>query len=200
MQPGDAAICAIILAAGSSRRMAAPKLLLPWGDRSVLGATLRQVAASRVARQLVVTGAYHAAVAALAAAAGVPHVHNPDHAQGEMLSSLQVGLRALGDECAGALVVLGDMPLVQPATIDALIDAFAAGVGTIIVPHYRGQRGHPVLFSRAHFAALLALPPGGAPRDVVVAHPQVRHEVAVDDPGVTIDLDDPAVYARWRPA
>lgn len=196
----EPAIAAIILAAGSSRRMGAPKLLLPWGDTTVLGATLTLMAASGIMQRLVVTGAYQDATAAIAADHNVPTAHNPEYAAGEMLSSLQVALRALPPTCAGALVVLGDMPLVRPATIRQIVSAFMDDGGhAIIAPVYNGRQGHPVLFGRALFAALLALPAGAAPRDVVRAHRAQLLQLPVADAGILIDLDDPATYQRWRP-
>jgi molybdenum cofactor cytidylyltransferase len=185
----------LLPAAGQSRRMGQPKLLLPWGNGTVLDGTLAQVRAADVAEIIVVTGACRERVAKIAAAHGAQIVHNPAYAAGEMGSSVRVGVGAVSAETRAVLILPADMPLVQPATINQVIAAFVAGQGTIVAPVYGGQRGHPVLFGRCHIAALAALPPGSLPRDVVRHHRESVCLLPVDDPGVLIDLDDPQTYA-----
>lgn len=187
---------ALVMAAGRSNRMGQPKLLLPWGDGTVLDATLSVLRATRVAAVIVVVGAAADATAAIAAAHGATAVYNPDYAAGELISSVQCGLRAAPADASAVLIALGDMPCVQPATIDRLIAAFAAGAGSIVVPLYAGQRGHPVLFGRDHFPALRNLAWDQAPRAVMRAAASAVCELPVADPGVLIDLDDPETYAR----
>ncbi|MEJ2150050.1 MAG: selenium cofactor biosynthesis protein YqeC, partial [Chloroflexota bacterium] len=103
---------AVVLAAGQSRRMGAPKLLLPWGDGSTI---IRQVcgqvaAASGLGEVIVVAGRWRAEIEAQVADLPLRVVDNPRHAEGEMISSLLVGLDALGEDCDACLVVLGDQP------------------------------------------------------------------------------------------
>lgn len=192
-------IAGVILAAGAGRRMGRPKQLLPWGDTTVLGQTIRNAQHSRLDSLLVVTGFAAPAVAAAAAQQGVPVVDNPDYAAGEMLSSVQTAVAALPPEVHGALILLADQPFVGPGIIDALRDAFDAGLGTIVAPAFDGRRGNPVLIGRTHFPALLALPHGAAPRDLLAVRQADIHLVAVDDEAVLRDLDRPEEYERWRP-
>jgi molybdenum cofactor cytidylyltransferase len=179
--------------------MGEPKLLLPWGQTTILGQTLLNVRASAVDQILVVTGAQYEAIAAVAGEHGVPAVHNPAYHEGEMLSSLQCGLRHLPADCAAILAVLADQPLLQSATIDALISAYREGAGGLIAPTYGGHRGNPVLIDRRFFGELLALPVGSAPRALLSKHPQELFLLAVVDEGVLLDVDSPETYRALRP-
>jgi molybdenum cofactor cytidylyltransferase len=192
-------VTAILLAAGEAKRMGQTKQLLPWGDTTVLGQTLRNVQGSAVHDILVVSGHRAEAVEAIAKAAGVQVIHNRRYAAGEMLSSLQTAVRALPATISAVLVMLADQPMVEPATIDHLLKAYWQGRGELIAPVYEGQRGNPVLISRSYFAELLALPPGAAPRDLLKAHQAELYLVPVASDTILRDLDRPEEYERWRP-
>lgn len=192
-------LAAIVLAAGASTRFGANKLLLPFGDHTVIGATASLAAAAGLAPLVVVTGHERERVeAAVRSAAEVAQfVHNADFAEGEMLSSVQAGLRALTDMPAdGALIVLGDMPLVGVRVFDALRAAFSANpaVGPIVAPIFRGKRGHPVLFARSLWPSLLALPRGAQPRDVIERHGDRLVQVEVATDAILLDVDTPERY------
>ncbi len=195
----EGSIVAIVLAAGASSRMGEPKLLLPWGNSTILGQTLLNVRASVVDHILIVTGAQHEEISAIARVHGIPTVHNPAHHEGEMLSSLQCGLRHLPADCAAILAVLADQPLLQSGTIDALISAYRRGAGGLIAPTCGGQRGNPVLIDRRYFEELAALPVGSAPRALLNSHPQEVFLLPVDDQGVLLDVDSPESYHALRP-
>ena len=121
-------ITLLVLAAGASRRMNRPKLTLPWGDSTVLDHVLRQAAASSADSTLLVTGGSAAESVAVAAAHGVPTVHNPDYETGEMVSSLQLALRHLPPNTEAVLVVLADMPLLSSHHFDAVVNAYRINV------------------------------------------------------------------------
>ncbi len=88
-------ISAIVLAAGLSRRMGRFKLTLPWGATTVIGQVVATLEAAGVAEIVVVTGNRADEVAAALAGTGAQIVFNPDFATGEMLSSIQAGLRTV---------------------------------------------------------------------------------------------------------
>lgn len=192
-------ITALILAAGQGRRFGNTKQLMAWGETTILGQTILQVQQSQVDEVIVVTGHDAAAVAAIASAHHVPTVHNPEHATGELLSSLKVGIRALKGEVAAALVILADQPLIIPAVINQIMTAFNTGAGSLIAPIYRGQRGNPVLIGRSFFAELLALPPEAAPRTLLQRHPDQLVLLEVDTAAILLDIDDQETYERLRP-
>jgi molybdenum cofactor cytidylyltransferase len=179
--------------------MGRTKALLPWGQTTVLGQTLTHLFASRVDGVLVVTGYEAAAVGQVAAAHGAGVVYNADYVAGEMISSLQAAIRTLPDNCSAVLVVLGDQPLIPTAVFDEVIAAFRAGKGEIVAPVFDQQRGHPVLFGRRLFPALLALPPGAAPRDLLREQADALYLLPVESDTILVDLDRPAQYESHRP-
>lgn len=188
--------------------MGEPKLLLPWRDVTVLEATLANVVASCVRHIIVVTGGYRPKIEALLQppkawlpAAGGPciqSVHNPNHADGEMISSLKVGISSLANDSDGCLVMLGDMPLILPETINQVAEALQQH--TLVAPMFEGQRGHPVGFGRKYYTPLLTLPPDGAPRDLIREHRHDLYLLHLNTQSILIDLDTRAAYERWRPA
>jgi molybdenum cofactor cytidylyltransferase len=191
---------AVVLAAGQSRRMGEPKLLLPWGDGSTI---IREVCGQVVTAEglgevIVVAGRWRAEIEAQVADLPLRVVDNPRHAEGEMISSLLVGLDALGEDYDACLVVLGDQPAIEIGVIEDVLAAYFKGRGKIVAPRYRGQRGHPIIFDRALWAALRALPQDGAPRDVLRAHPDDLYHLEVESDSVLLDVDTPADYRRAR--
>jgi molybdenum cofactor cytidylyltransferase len=190
---------AAVLAAGESRRMGRSKPLLPWGPTTMLGQTLENVLASRADEVLVVTGFEAPAVEQAADGYGAGVVHNPNYAEGEMISSVQAAIRTLPDLCRALLVVLADQPLIPTTIYDGVIAAFEAGKGEIIAPVYHGRRGHPVLFGRRFFPALVALPAGSAPRELLRDQAGALYLLPVESDTILLDLDRPAQYERYRP-
>ncbi len=207
-------VTAVVLAAGQSRRMGTNKLLLPWGETTVLGRTLANVGAAAVHDLLLVTGHERERVEATAArewaaaradALGIasggqlPTVYNRDYANG-MLASVQAAVRALPASAAAILVVLGDQPMVTTDTIDRLLHAYAATPAGLVAPYYDGRRGNPVIIDQRYFDELLALPADAAPRALLARHTDDLLAVAVEDEAVLLDLDRPEEYERRRPA
>jgi molybdenum cofactor cytidylyltransferase len=190
-------VTAVVLAAGQSRRMGRSKQLLPWGDTTVLGQTLRNLKESAIHDILVVTGAEAEKVSTIAQAEAVPTIHNEKYAAGEMLSSLKTAVAQLPNNRTAVLVMLADQPMVIAPIIDQLLHAYARGEGSIIAPEFDGRRGNPVLIDRAHFAELLALPPNAAPRDLLRRHPITL----ISSPSAVVlqDLDNLDDYNRLRP-
>jgi len=190
-------LAAIILAAGESRRMGHPKALLDCGGRSFLERLLAVTNHPRIGLQRVVLGA-HAAL--IQQRLGLPLdliLINPEWSRGQ-LSSLRVALTALQSlPTEGALVAPVDHPLVQPATVARLVEAFDAHPDAIVVPRYGRRRGHPVIFSRRFYTALCEAPEDRGARAVVWSHPDSVIETDVDDAGVLADIDDPETYTRW---
>jgi molybdenum cofactor cytidylyltransferase len=186
---------AIILAAGLSRRMGAPKVLLPMGGSPVILRIVDVISRSRVDGILVVVGRERDRIAEALRGREVRIVENPDP-EGDMLSSVRCGLRALPEGCESVLVVLGDQPRIAPETIDALIDAHRAHRKDIVVPVRGGTRGHPLLFAARFGPEILERFDGVGLRGLLAAHPEELLEVEVSDPSVLCDMDDPEDYRR----
>ena len=190
-------VSAVILAAGESRRMGRPKLLLPWGDGStIIREVCRKVAASGVSEIILVTGYKREEVVSQIADLPVRVLYNPHYAEGEMLSSLQVGLKAIGKANHACLVVLGDQPAIELEIINRLLEAYYRGRGRIVAPFYRNQRGHPILIDKAFWQAIIELPEGAAPRDAIRASEDEIYHVEVNSDSVLRDIDTPEDYHR----
>ena len=186
----------VILAAGRGTRFAAgPKLLAPLEGRPLVRHAAEAALASGLRPVVAVLGHEAAGVRAALAGLGLTLVENPDYAAG-LATSLRAGLNALPDDEGGAVVLLGDMPRVAPALLDALAAAFRADPAlAAIVPVCGGRRGNPVLLNRRRLArelAGLAGDHGAGP--LLRGRPDVR-EVEVDDPGVLADVDTDAALA-----
>lgn len=185
-------IVGILLAAGAATRFGGGKLLaridgVAIGRRAC--ANLLAVTPSMIA----VVRPGDESLAAELAAAGARVTVCADAATG-MGASLAHGTRAAAAAGADAIIVaLADMPWIARATYDAVTAALAAG-HTLVVPRLRQERGHPVGFARAHFAALSGLAGDGGARAIIAAAPHI-HWIDVDDPGVIRDVDTPADLA-----
>ncbi len=189
-------ISAIVLAAGMSRRMGRPKLLLPLGDELAIQRVMRTVTGSTVDETIVVVGHRRAEMEDALKQFPARVVYNPDYAQGEMLSSIQTGLRAASPQVTAALIVLGDQPGISTAVIDRIVTALRAHGDQICLPTYGGQRGHPIGLPRRFWPEVLALGWDASLRDVIRRHREDIMEVAVPDEAVLIDMDTPEDYER----
>ena len=185
-------VAAIVLAAGRSTRMGGPnKLLATVQGQPLVRIVAEQALASQACEVIVVTGHQGDEVAAALSGLKVTLVRNPEFAQG-IASSLKAGIAAVPGDAAGAVVCLGDMPLVGPGLIDRLIGAFAPDRGAlIVVPVSGGRRGNPVLWSRRFFAELLTLDGDVGARHLIGKHSEAVAEVAVEGEGAFLDIDTP---------
>ena len=190
-------IWAVVLAAGESRRMGTQKLLLPFGDTTVVAAVVRAALASRAGRTLVVLGADRVAVRLGLEPQDVEFAVNEDYRLG-MLSSVQAGFRELPKDAQAAVVMLGDQPFLPPRVVDAVIGAYEAGGKGVVVPTFQGRRGHPVLVDLKYRDEVLALDPADGLRRLMRAHPGDIVEVEAGDANILRDLDTPEDYAGLR--
>ena len=190
-------VTAVILAAGEAKRMGQMKQLLTWDNTTVLGQTIQQAKQSLAHDIWLVSGHRAAETEAIAATENIYAIRNTQYATGEMLSSLQTAVAQLPPHTVAILVLLADQPMIEPDTINQLLIAFWQGKGQLIAPTFEGKRGNPVLIGRSHFAELLDLPVGDAPRTLLQKHPV--HLVPVTTDSVLRDLDKPEDYERERP-
>ena len=182
-------VAGVLLAAGSGSRLGQPKALVELGGSRLVDRGIGLLQAGGAGPLVVVTGA------APLTLPGVITVDNPGWASG-MGSSLAVGLRAVPDGCAAAVVALVDQPLIGAAAVRRLIAAHAAGA-TVAVAAYHGQPRNPVLLARVHWPEVISLAAGdvGA-RPFLRAHPDLVTLVECADTGQPDDLDTPADLAR----
>src|ERR1700722_18296097 len=185
----------IILAAGESRRMGYPKPLLEIGGRTFIE-HIAETMLAVVPRVVIVLGAHSDRVrAAIPHDARITIVENPNYARGQ-LSSLKVGLSAIQPHATGALVHLGDHPIVRVETFQAIVDSYDETGKPILIARHNGHRGHPVIFDRELFAELQSCPEEEGARHVVNADSSRVAYVDLPDPGINLDLDTPSDLAR----
>jgi molybdenum cofactor cytidylyltransferase len=185
-------VAAIILAAGRSTRMGGPnKLLSEFRGKTLARIVTEQALASKARGVIVVTGHQAAEVEKSLQGLKVRFVRNPDFAAG-LASSVKVGIAAVPDGADGAVVCLGDMPLIDAHLIDRLIEAFSPDRGSLIaVPVSDGRRGNPVLWSRRFFKELMTLDGDIGARHLITKHAETVAEVPVDGFGAFLDIDTP---------
>ena len=110
----------------------------------------------------------------------------------ESAESAQSAQSAQLPEAAGTrgwIVGLADMPMIAPATLQAIALALTEA-SSVVAPVYEGQRGHPVAFGAAHGPALAALTGDMGARDLIDAHGYTA--MPTGDAGVIRDIDSPS--------
>jgi molybdenum cofactor cytidylyltransferase len=192
-------IAAIIPAAGRSMRMGRPKMLLPWGDATVLEQVIQTVHDAGIQDILVITGSARNEVEQIAARCRVRTTYNENFESEEMLASIQYGLRAQQASTEAVLICLGDQPQVQEESVRSVCAAFDKNRSSIVVPSYRMRRGHPWLVARPLWDELLKLQPPNSPRDFLNAHASGIEYVLLDSPSIIEDLDTPEDYLKFKP-
>jgi len=185
-------VTAVILAAGQSRRMGETnKLLAPIGEAAMISHVVRAAVDSDAQQVLVVTGHEAELVQKTLLTYKAEIVFNPDYKSG-IASSLRIGIESVADETEGALILLGDMPLIGTEQINELIAEFNPAMERdIIVPFKNGQRGNPVLWSRRYFPSLKALTGDTGGRTLMIENIGNVWDVPVTDDAVFTDFDTP---------
>jgi molybdenum cofactor cytidylyltransferase len=222
-------ITALILAAGQSRRMGQPKMLLPWGETTVLEKVIATFQAAGVDKIIVITGSDRERVEALVKDSART-VFNPDYAEGEMLSSVQAGLAGLlqpppspgatspksapihnfnkalnksgiggGREGEAVLIGLGDQPQVQESSVRAAVDEYRRSGAALVVPSFQKRRGHPWLVARVHWDEILRMQSPASLRDFLNHHADEIRYVELDNSSILQDLDTPDDYLKSKP-
>ena len=187
---------AIVLAAGAGRRFGGRKLLAPFEGRPLIFAALNAAFAAPVRRVwLAVDGdpALSAIARDHARSLGremdLEVIVVTDFAEG-MGASLRTAVAALPGEAAGVFIFLGDMPRIPPGLAQTLAEGLAAGFD-LAAPRFEGRRGHPVLFGRTCFPALLALEGDTGARDLLSGAGERLALIESSDAGVLFDVDRP---------
>jgi molybdenum cofactor cytidylyltransferase len=181
-------VAAIILAAGESRRMGRPKALLRFRGGTFLSTLADTFVAAGCSPVIAVFG-FDANNVKKSAPKNVVPVVNPDYTQG-MLTSLQAGLCECRSGFEAVLFTLVDHPAVLPETVELIL----ATAGDIVIPRYKGKRGHPVLLRTSIALKYLLEPSTSKVRDIIDRHADRIRYVDVEDPGVCEDIDDPELY------
>lgn len=146
-------VAGVVLAAGTSSRFGSDnKLLASYGGQAMVRCVVETALTTELAPVIIVTGHNASDVQQALQGLDVVFSHNAEFETGQA-SSLTTGIAAVPSECAGAMILLGDMPDVSAGIINLLLDEFA-GESCIVVPRHDGVRGNPVILGRGSFAEL----------------------------------------------
>jgi len=216
-------ISAIILAAGKSARMGQNKLLMKWGNVTVLEKVIQTIQSAGIEDIVLVT---------------TPGIANQftsfdlrltiNETNSEMLTSIQVGLQVLApsafgtspksatetledsenhingfgggsDEVEATLITLGDQPQIEERSVRSVCEAYQKSKSNLVVPSYQMRRGHPWLAARPLWNELLSMKAHQSPRDFLNAHADEIEYVNLDTPTILQDLDTPEDYLKYKP-
>ena len=185
-------VAAVVLAGGASKRMGrANKLLVEVGGAPMVRRAVATAIESDAAEVIVVTGHEADLVRRALSGLAVRFIHNPSYPEG-LSTSLRAGIGAVSKNLAGAVVLLGDMPRLTAGTVNALIERFNADHDkTICQPTFDGRPGNPILWPREFFSDILAIWGDTGARQLLDRYSEQVSRVAVDDPGIHFDIDEP---------
>jgi len=184
----------LILAAGMSTRMKQQKLIMPYGSQSFVESIVEKAMASLAQKTLMVVGSDQKAVMAKVAHLQPALVYNRRYPEG-MLSSVQCGVLALGD-CEAIVILLGDQPMVTTATIDALISAWIKSKKGLVVPTFKGKRGHPVLIDMKYKQLIQKLNGNIGLKELFQKQKDDILEIEINSDDILKDIDTPEDYER----
>jgi molybdenum cofactor cytidylyltransferase len=187
-------ISAIVLAAGRSTRMGQPKMLLPWGDTTVLGKVVETIQSVGIEEIVIVTNSEIA-----------PKITNYAsritlNDSGEMLSSIRRGLQAQKPSAEAALVCLGDQPQIEEGSVRSVCGAFQKTRSNLVVPSYQMRRGHPWLAARPLWGEILSMREPETMRDFLNKHHDEIHYIECGAPTILQDVDTPEDYLKYKPS
>lgn len=176
--------------------MGTPKALLPYRGKTFAGHLLEITSHPRVGIKRVIVGAHAQEISANVNDSGAEIVVNREWQQGQ-LSSIQAAVRSLPENgTSGLLLCPVDHPLVSAELVARLIEAFDSTGKLIVLPTYRGKRGHPLIFGSALYSEILAASPEVGARQVVWAHTTDLLEMPTEEEGVVLNLNDPDTLKR----
>lgn len=188
-------IWAIILAAGESRRMGFPKMLLNFKGKTMIETVIGNIKSSGLANIIVVLGANHHLLTEIVVAESVKYCYN-NYYQDGMLSSVKCGFRNLPSDMEAAIVFQGDQPLIKPSVISCLIDSFRTSGKGIIMPVFENKRGHPLLISCRYRNEVDKLDAHFGLRSLAYQFPDDVLEVETEEPGILRDFDTYGDYIK----
>lgn len=187
---------AAILSAGESKRMGSPKALLPYRGTTFLEHLIKVTRHPRIGITHIVLGAGADSIRDKVQMDAAWIVVNDEWEKGQ-LSSIQAAVRSLpAGQTEGMILCPVDHPLVSAKLVSQLIEEFDSAGKAVVLPTYRGRRGHPVIFRATLYDELLRATPEIGARQVVWAHANEISEVPTEEQGVVLNLNDPETLRK----
>jgi molybdenum cofactor cytidylyltransferase len=177
--------------------MGEQKLLLPYGEGSIITTVLHHVLRSQVDSVHLILGADQERIREEVKSLPVKICFNPDHRSG-MLSSVICGWRSLPEKTGGVLIFLGDQPHIPPGVSNAILEAYHRSHHDIVVPRYGNRKGHPLLVDYLYKEEIERLDPEVGLRSLMHRFPEDVLELDMEEPGILLDIDTPDDYKNAR--
>lgn len=194
-------ISAILLGAGESKRMKMNKLSLPWGRETIFEHCFNVLLRSKAQEIIVILNPRNEGMKSQfekrspSTTKKVKVIVNPRYRWG-MSTSIHAGLRAMDARSEGILISLGDQPLLKTRTINVLLHSFNQRKGEIVVPSFRGKKGHPVIFHRKYEKELLKLRGDTGGKPILLRYSKQIKTIPVRSEGVIKDIDTREAYQK----
>ena len=188
-------IWAVILAAGESKRMGTPKMLLPFNGSTMIESITAVVTRSNVNKTLIVVGAEKESLVHLPGILPVVCCYNDNYKEG-MLSSVKCGFRNIPTGTRAVLVFQGDQPLITTHVINSVIEAYLSSEKGIVIPVCNNRRGHPVLIDIKYRDEIEKLSRDKGLRSLAYMFPEDVLEVLTNEPGILRDFDTYDQYLK----
>jgi len=169
--------------------MGEPKLLLKWGHSSIIEKSVDTLLASKIDELIVVIGYQSRAILRRLGSRRLKTVINRQYRMG-MSTSIRRGLGQVSSKSEAILIALADQPSIETDLIDHLIDVYRQNPHGIVLPSYKGKRGHPVILNRFRYEEEMGNLTGDVGcRPILNRHPEDILEVEVKSEGVVADID-----------
>jgi molybdenum cofactor cytidylyltransferase len=188
-------IWAVILAAGESKRMGFPKMLLPFNGKPMLENVIINVVGSDVDNTIVILGSGKENLEEMISRHNVIYYYNKNYKEG-MLSSVQCGFCNVPENSDAVMVFQGDQPLINTITINKMIKAYRSSDKGIIIPVYAKKRGHPILIDKKYRKEIEKLDARVGLRSLTYKFSEDVLEIETDDPGILRDFDTYKDYKK----
>jgi molybdenum cofactor cytidylyltransferase len=179
---------AIVLAAGESKRMGTPKMLLPFNGLAMIENVIVNILDSTIRNIMVVLGADREPIVKLLETKAVNYCYNENYKDG-MLSSVVCGFRNIPISHRAVLVFQGDQPLITPKVINSVIEVYISSGKGIVIPVYKSKRGHPILIDSKYRNEIQELSPDEGLRSLALKFSDDVSEVNTDQAGILRDFD-----------
>jgi molybdenum cofactor cytidylyltransferase len=185
-------LAAVILSGGESRRMGSPKALVPYQGKTFIEHLLKVTRHGRIGVTRIVVGAHAGEIQERLSSWAAQIVVNADWAKGQ-LSSIHAAIGSLPEDLTEGMILCPvDHPIISAELVAKLIAEFDSSGKAIVLPAYRGRRGHPVIFRASLYQELLGASAEVGARQVVWAHALDVGEVPTEEQGVILNINDPA--------
>lgn len=186
----------LILAAGAARRMNQVKMLLPFGNSSILQTIIETAKEINPDTICVVTGFYHNEIVANIQDGQIQFVHNELWQEG-MSGSIKKGLSylvSLNPELDSVLIMVADQPYITSNLLREMLALQAQTNNGIVAASYAGVIGTPVLFRKEHFSNLEKLSGDKGARSILHQYP--NDVITVNFPLGEVDIDTEEDYHK----